>query len=396
VIVPHEATLDADELAARLARAGGTFMQATPTTWQLLVDGGWPGSASLRIVCGGEPLPRPLADALRERGAALWHMYGPTETTVWSSVLRLEPGEGPPPLGGPIANTAFYVLDRHGEPVPTGVPGELYIGGAGVARGYRGRPELTAERFVPDPFGVAPGARLYRTGDLVRWRADGTLEFLGRGDEQVKLRGFRIELGEVEAVLAAHPAVSAAAAAVREDTPGDRRLVAYAVADPAAPPTQHDLRALARARLPSYMVPAAFVLLDALPVSANRKLDRAALPAPGGARPALGRRYAAPETPVEEVLASIWREVLALDRVGVEDDFFDLGGHSLLAVKMLARLADELGVSLPLGAIFERATIRGLAEAVAEQLVREAGDAELRAALAEVEAQGTAPDRGVV
>ncbi len=385
-VVPHEVTLDPDELAARIAQAAGTFMQATPTTWQLLVDSGWTGSAGLKIVCGGEPLSRVLADALLERGAELWHMYGPTETTVWSSILRLEAGEGPPPLGGPIDNTQFHVVDRDGRLVPTGVPGELLIGGAGVALGYHGRPDLTAERFVPDGFGGDPGARLYRTGDLVRRRSDGTLEFAGRADQQVKLRGFRIELGEIEAVLAAHPGVAAAVAVVREDVPGDRRLVAYVVSEGERAPAIQDLRQLARGRLPQYMVPSAFVMLDALPVTANRKLDRAALPAPSGARPDTGQAFAAPSTPVEEALAAIWREILGLDRVGVDDHFFGLGGHSLSAVAMLARVHDELGVDLFLGVIFETPSIRGLAETVTHRLLSEAGDEDLLLALAEVEA----------
>ncbi len=229
VIVPREATLDGVELADWLARCGATFVQATPTTWQMLIDASWTGSATLKIVCGGEALPRALAEELQYRCASLWHMYGPTETTVWSSILKLEPGEGPIPLGGPIANTRFYVLDVNGQPVPVGIPGELLIGGDGLALGYRDRAELTAEKFVRRSVLADARARLYRTGDLVRWRENGTLEFLGRIDQQVKLRGFRIELGEIEAVLDGHHDVSGAVAIVREDTLGDQRLVAYVV-----------------------------------------------------------------------------------------------------------------------------------------------------------------------
>jgi amino acid adenylation domain-containing protein len=384
VIIPREATLDGVELADWLARSGATFVQATPTTWQLLVDAGWKGSADLKIVCGGEALPRGLANELVSRGAALWHVYGPTETTVWSSVLELEPADGPVKLGGPILNTTFYVLDAHRELVPIGVPGELHIGGHGLARGYRGRPELTAEKFIDDPFAV--GGRLYRTGDLVRWRPGGWLEYLGRIDQQVKLRGFRIELGEIEAVLAEDASVNAAVALVREDAPGDRRLVAYVVATAGAQIDGESLRRLAKARLPPFMVPSAFVTLATLPVTPNGKLDHGALPAPDGARPDLARPFTAAATPVQESLAAIWCEVLGVDRVGIDDDFFDLGGHSLLAVKMLARVHDALGVELQLGRVFARPTIRELAAEVTVALLGDASGEELAELFADAEA----------
>jgi amino acid adenylation domain-containing protein len=367
VIVPREATLDSVDLADWLARSKATFVQATPTTWQLLVDGGWEGSDGLKIVCGGEALPRLLADELLRRGASLWHMYGPTETTVWSSVLQLGADAGPTAIGGPIANTSFYVLDANRRPVPIGVPGELYIGGDGLALGYRNRRELTAEKFVDDPFATDGRGRLYRTGDLMRWREAGTLEFHGRIDHQVKLRGFRIELGEIEAVLDGHPAVAASVAAVREDAPGDRRLVAYVVSATGEPPDFEDLRRLLKTKLPPFMIPSTFVALESFPLSANGKLDRQALPAPDGARPDLGRAYAAPETPVQEKLAAIWAEVLGLERVGIDDDFFEIGGHSLLAVKMLTRVLDTLGVEHGLARVFEHSTIRALAEVLARE-----------------------------
>jgi amino acid adenylation domain-containing protein len=369
VITPDEATLDGVVLANWLARTRATVMQATPTTWQLLVDAGWAGDGRLKILCGGEPLPRALADRLLERGASVWQMYGPTETTVWSSVLQLEGGDGPPPLGGPIANTSFYVLDGARQPVPIGVPGELYIGGDGVATGYHNRPELTAERFLPDPFAPRRGP-MYRTGDLVRWHGDGTLEFRGRIDGQIKLRGFRIELGEIESFLAGHPDVSVAVATVREDVPGDRRLIAYIVPG-ANPPDVDELRRLLREKLPAFMVPSAFVTLDALPMTANGKLDRQALPPPEGARPDLTYTYSAPETPVQKSLASIWCEVLVLDRVGIHDDFFDLGGHSLLAARVFSEIERKLGVRIPLVALFQSATIAHLAEIVERDLSTE-------------------------
>ncbi len=377
LIIPREATTDGMALADWLARSGATFMQATPTTWQLLIDGGWAGSPALKIVCGGEALPRALVGELLSRGASLWHMYGPTETTVWSSILELRADTGGPPLGGPIANTTFYVLDAHRRLLPVGVPGELHIGGDGLAAGYLRRPELTAERFVPNPFGAGS---VYRTGDLVRWRPDGTLEFSGRIDHQVKLRGYRIELGEIEAVLASHPGVTSAVAVVRELGPGDRRLLAYVV--PAEDELDiDDLRRLLKRTLPPFMVPSAFIALQALPVSANGKIDRAALPLPDRAGPS--RSYAPPESPVQEALAEIWAEVLGVERVGIDDDFFDLGGHSLLAVKMLARVQDDFGVQLYLGGLFDRATVRALAEVVMLELLGDATDDEVASLLAE-------------
>jgi amino acid adenylation domain-containing protein len=386
VLVPREATLDGVELADWLARSGATFVQATPTTWQVLVDASWTGSAALKIVCGGEALPRALAEELQSRCASLWHMYGPTETTVWSSIMELEPGEGPIPLGGPIANTRFYVLDANRQPVPIGIPGELLIGGDGLALGYRNREELTAEKFVSDPFSMGTRARLYRTGDLVRWRESGTLEFLGRIDQQVKLRGFRIELGEIEAVLDSHHDVSGAVAIVREDSPGDQRLVAYVVPAGERTVDSEQLRRLCKTRLPPFMVPSAFVALDAFPVTANGKLDRSGLPAPDGSRPALERTYAAPETPVEQSLTSIWSEILGVERIGLDDDFFDLGGHSLLAVKMLSRVQASFDIDLFLHSVFEHSTVRELAAIIAAELLGTADEDELSALLAEVEA----------
>jgi amino acid adenylation domain-containing protein len=383
VVVPREATLDGVDLADWLVRMGATIVQATPTTWQMLIDTGWQGSEQLKVVCGGEALTRALAQELLARSASVWHMYGPTETTVWSSAIRLPPGDGPPPLGGPTANTTFYVLDANRQPVPVGVPGELYIGGDGLARGYHGRPELTAEKFVENPFARAGEGRLYRTGDLMRWRESGTLEFLGRSDQQVKLRGFRIELHEIESVLGSDPAVAAAVVSVREDSPGDRRLVAYVVPADHEAPDHERLRRLLRSTLPPFMVPSMFVTLERLPVTPNGKLDRASLPAPDGARPNLERPYAAPEGPVEQALASIWREVLGLDRVGRHDDFFDLGGHSLLAVKMLARVHDSLGVSLALRQLFDGSTMSELAGALTAELLAEAKSDDVAHVLAE-------------
>jgi amino acid adenylation domain-containing protein len=366
VLMSREGAMDGQQLAVQLARSEATVMQATPATWRLLLEAGWPGNQQLNILCGGEALPRELAEQLLDRGSALWNLYGPTETTIWSAVLKVESGEGPVAIGPPIANTEIYLLDRHLQPVAVGVPGELYIGGTGLARGYLHRPELTAEKFVPSLYSHEPGARLYRTGDLARYRPDGTLEFLGRMDQQVKVRGFRIELGEIEAALARHPGIAQAVAVAREDSPGDTRLVAYVVPRESAPLTAADLRGFLRLSLPDYMVPASLMMVDALPLTPNGKVDRRALPAPDRTRPELEGTFVAPRTPVEEGVARVWAEVLGLERVGVHDNFFELGGHSLLAIRIMAGIHDIFQVELPLRTLFEEPTVAGLALAVTQ------------------------------
>ncbi|HEX5872111.1 MAG TPA: amino acid adenylation domain-containing protein, partial [Longimicrobium sp.] len=357
VVATREQAADPALLATAIQRSGATTMQATPATWAMLLASGWTPRGGLRLLSGGEALPRSVADALQADGAELWNLYGPTETTVWSAAARV-PAEGEIPLGAPIANTTLYVLDPAGNPAPLGVPGELFIGGAGVARGYLRRPALTAERFVPDAFG-APGSRLYRTGDRVRRRTDGALEFLGRVDFQVKLRGFRIELGEIESALRAHPAVAGAAAAVRGEG-ADARLVAYLVARaPDAPPAGAELRAFLRERLPEYMLPSAFVALDAFPLTPNGKVDRKALPAPDAQ--VADSEGEAPRGATEQVLAGIWAELLGGGAIGRGDSFFERGGHSLLATRLMSRIARLLGVELPLRALFAAPTLAALA-----------------------------------
>jgi amino acid adenylation domain-containing protein len=287
----------------------------------------------------------------------LLHMYGPTETTAWCSweLLREVPADAlTVPVGGPTGNQRIYLLDGSLEPVPVGVAGEAYVGGGGVVRGYLERPELTAERFVPDPFAGEPGARMYRTGDRLRWRAEGRLEFIGRVDEQVKIRGFRIEPGEVESVLGTHPWVDEVRVVVREDQPGELRLVAYVVGEV----NTHELHEHLRESLPEYMVPAAFVVLEALPLTPNGKLDHKALPVPECRSVEEG---VAPRTPVEEVLAGIWAEVLHLESVGVHDNFFRLGGHSLLVIRVGSLIQEIFGIELPLRVVFEAPTISALA-----------------------------------
>jgi amino acid adenylation domain-containing protein len=340
-------------------------MQATPATWRMLVEAGWEGQPGLRVLCGGEALPRDLAGALRERVAEVWNMYGPTETTVWSAVTRVEEGVGTPPVGRPIANTQLYVLDPRRQPVPVGVPGELYIGGAGVTRGYLGRPDLTAERFVPSPIDPRGAARLYRTGDLVRYRPDGRLDFLGRTDHQVKIRGFRIELGDIESALRKHPALTEVVVLAREFGGRGKELVAYFSHDGPAPSTA-ELRAHLGEKLSAYMVPSWFVPLDGFPLTPNGKIDRLALPSPAVERDESA--VVPPRDDLELQLVQIWEEVLQVRPVGVTDSFFDLGGHSLLAVSATSLVKDRLGRELPVSALFQQPTVEGLA-----QLLRQEG-----------------------
>ena len=353
-------------LAELIDACGATLVQATPATWRMLLDAGWKGRHGLRIISGGEPMTRELADGLLARVAQLWNLYGPTETTIYSTGERVLPGDGLITIGKPVSNTQVYLVDRHLQPVPVGVPGELLIGGLGVAIGYHARPELTAEKFIADPFSGVPGSRLYRTGDLVRWTRDGRLDMLGRIDNQVKLRGFRIELGEIEAVLASHPACRQAVVVCREDRPGDKRLAAYVRADAShmAPADGAAFIASLRAQLaqavPAYMVPPAFVLLQQFPMTPNGKVDRRALPVPD--RAALsGRQVEAPLGLQEMLVARLWRELLGLEQVGRHDDFFELGGHSLLAGQLVSRLRQASGTALTLGQLFGAPTVAGLA-----------------------------------
>jgi amino acid adenylation domain-containing protein len=364
VLVSRAVAADGIALARAIVDSRATVMQATPATWRMLLDTGWTNPSRVRILCGGEALPRGLANGLLASGAEVWNLYGPTETTIWSTVQRVGPAGDPVPIGRPIANTQLYVLDAHRQPVPVNVPGELYIGGAGLARGYHNRPELTAERFIAHPFATDAQARLYRTGDQVRYTPDGTLEYLGRLDTQVKVRGFRIELGEIESVLATHAAVQHAVVIAREDVPGDVRLVAYLVGADGARVSSGDLRRWLGGLLPHYMVPAAFVFVDSLPLTPNGKIDRRALPAPSGSGQQASPSFVSPRAGIESAVAEIWRSVLRVERVGVDDNFFDLGGHSLLVVQMQSRLRDRFACELSLLELFRRPTVGAIAEYV--------------------------------
>jgi len=361
VLVSRETGSDGALLREVVERSGVTFIDATPASYRLLIGAGWQGKPNLTLICTGEAMPKDLATELLPRSRALWNGYGPTETTVWSTFWQVPQGADRILIGTPVANTQIYLLDENRQPVPLGATGELYIAGDGVTLGYHGRPELTAERFLADPF--VPGGRMYRTGDLGRYLASGDLECLGRNDQQVKLRGFRIELGEIEDALSKHAGVTQAAVILREDRPGDAKLVAYLVLA-GGPVAASELRTHLKRTLPEYMVPAAFVTLARMPLTPSGKVDRRALPAPEPSEGDSERAFVEPRTELEKVLADLWASTLGIARVSVEDDFFALGGHSLLASQILGRLRRDHGVELSFRRFFEAPTVARLAQAI--------------------------------
>ena len=364
VIATDEQAQDPASLIALLETSGATIYQATPVRYRMLLDAGWKGMPKLQLLCGGEKMSRELADQLLARCAVLWNVYGPTETTVWSSAARIEADGQPITVGQPIANTTLYVLGTNMKPTPVGAPGELFIGGDGVARGYLNRPQLTQERFVPNPFSQG---RIYKTGDRARYRADGRVELLGRNDDQVKVRGFRIELGEIEHALQSIPDVLRAAVVVHNDG-DDQNIIAYLVPVPGVPMPPAELRGALLHTLPEYMIPAAFVLIDAMPTTPNGKLDRKALPAPGLIAARKTRDSVPPETPTQITLARMWESLLKVEHVGIHESFFDLGGHSILAARLMAQIRSSFGVQLPQHHIFRTPTISGLAALIESKL----------------------------
>ena len=372
VIASPDEAADGESLRTLIETHRATVMQATPTTWRLLIEAGWQGSRDFKILCGGETLPQDLARQLARRCGELWNMYGPTETAVWSTVYRVGEGGAPVLIGRPIANTRIYVLDKSGRPVPTGVPGEIYIAGAGVARGYLGRPELTAQRFLRDPFSEAHGGTMYRTGDWGRYLVDGNLEFRNRADNQVKIRGFRVELNEVEAAMASHPGVRQAIAKTFEIRPGDLRLVGYLLPDGDAP-TATEFRDYLRARLPHYMVPQHFSIVGEFPLMPNGKVDRARLPAPQ-ADDLMAEPHVEPKNPGERAVAQVFCDVLGVERVSADASFFDLGGHSVLATMAVALLRRRGHAGITLRMLFESPTAVALSREI-EQL-RQSHDAQ--------------------
>ncbi len=383
ILATREQASDGIALRNLLNSSHATVLQATPATWRMLIDAGWRDTPTLKMLCGGEPLPRDLADALLDRGGELWNMYGPTETTIWSSWCRVQRDAQPITIGKPAANTLFYVLDTHLQPVPVGVPGELFIGGEGVGKGYHNRLELTAEKFITNPFG---SGRLYRTGDRARYKPDGTVEMLGRMDTQVKIRGFRIELGEVEGALSACSQVRHAAVVVREDGSGQKVLAGYFVPAEASEQIADAVRKQLKERLPEYMVPTFLVPLPRLPQTPNGKVDRKALPAPDAVRAEAPAADAAPQDQLELMLIGIWESVLKVKPIGRNDNFFEIGGHSVLAARMFARMEAVIGKALPLATLFQGPTVAKLAS-----LLRDSGWTPPWSSLVPIRPSGTKP-----
>ena len=361
-----QVVVDGRALAHLIDYSGATVLQATPSTWRMLLLADWSGNTGVKMLCGGEPLSKDLAWKLLDRGPELWNMYGPTETTIWSALCKVSKGQEKITVGRPIANTQLYLLNQFYKPVPLGVAGELYIGGAGLAWGYLNRPEQTAERFIPDPFTDVPGGRLYRTGDSVRYQVDGTIEYLGRLDFQVKIRGYRIELAEVEVAISRYPGVKEVVVYASDTAGSDKRLVAYIVFDlKDSVPQHHDLRRYLQRNLPEYMIPSAFVYLESIPLTANRKVDYRALSSLSNQSPfEMSTHFVAPRTSAETVLADIWKDVLGV-QVGVYDNFFDIGGHSLLATQLISRVSAIFQIDFPISRLFEAPTIDGLIEELA-------------------------------
>jgi amino acid adenylation domain-containing protein len=367
VLLSRDDASDGFRLLKQITDHDATVLQATPATWRMLLETSWEGSPKMKLFTTGEAFPRDLGPRLLPKGRELWNLYGPTETTIYSAVARIVDAAAPLTFDLPVANTQLYILDNNLQPVPMGVTGELFIGGIGLARGYHNRPELTAEKFIRDPFSTAPGARLYRTGDLARIKSAGVIEVLGRIDHQVKIRGFRIELGEIEAKLASHPQVKEAVVIAREDTPGRKQLAAYLVLrseTPAGAKTlSAELRDYLEASLPDYMVPSFFEVLPAIPKTPTGKINRKALPRPSGPSTTPERPYVAPRDETETKLAEIWQQVLGREKVGIHDQIFEIGGDSLLIFQITAR-ANQAGLPLSLRQFFQLRTIAELAEAL--------------------------------
>jgi amino acid adenylation domain-containing protein len=378
LLIDRETCVDGLRLRQELERSDATVLQATPSAWRLLVDAGWretsvangadarerlPVRRVFKAISGGDTLPRELADAMLSRGVDVWNLYGPTETTIYSAFHHVGPGKGPVPIGRPLDNTTLYILDSDLQPVRIGEVGELFIGGVGVARGYRNRAEMTAERFLPDPYRQASGGNLYRTGDLARYRADGVMEFLGRVDHQVKIRGFRIELQEIEAHLLKQPGVSSAVVVSQEGAVGAQRLVAFVAGKATEQLSAAALRQGLREALPEYMIPAQYVILAALPLTLNGKIDRRALPQPAWGQ-SLESEYVTPADEVERDLAEIFAKVLNAPRVGGNYNFFDLGGDSLSAVSVAMRVRERFNRTITLAGLYQAATPAELAVAL--------------------------------
>jgi amino acid adenylation domain-containing protein len=363
ILVSRQVAADGHELSRKLAFHQPTHMQATPSGWQILLNSGWKNSEQIKILTGGEALKEDIKNALVAIGT-VWNLYGPTETTIWSTVKRLE-SHKKVSIGKPIKNTAIYIVGKGNSLAPVGVTGDLYIGGAGVARGYLNRPELTAEKFIINPFDGSRQSRVYQTGDCAKWQEQGDIEFAGRADEQVKIRGYRIELGEIESVLQESEWVNAAAVVARSGANNTPHLITYIV--PNGEFDRDKILAWLRNRLPEYMVPAWFVPLEKMPYTNNGKINKKALPAVE-ISDQLNNVYTAPRTPLEQQLVTIWKQLLVIERIGIYDSFFDLGGNSILATRLVSAIKRELDLILPIRLFFELNNIHGIARYIELEL----------------------------
>ena len=382
LMVARKTVMDADLLQDTIRREGVTFLQCTPAIWKLLVESGWQGKADLQAVCTGEAMPKDLARTLVPRVGCLWNMYGPTETTIWSTGYKFSGLDDPILIGRPIANTQAYILDDHMALTPIGVPGELYLGGDGLADGYLHNPALTAARFVADPFNTRPGARLYKTGDLARYRSDGNIECLGRNDDQIKLRGYRIEPEEIRAAILGHSSIRDAVAVLQTSATGDSRIVAYLISKTSDRPDADELRVFLRRKLPEYMIPASFVFLDSFPLNSNGKLDRRALPKQKA--PSAGSAANEPADRIEAELREIFCMALGLSEIGVNDDFFDLGGHSLTAADLFREINMFFNLELPLATLVHAPTVRRMAS-----LIRGSSAERMNAPIVQIQPKGS-------
>ena len=367
VIAGRDEVIDGEKLISLMDKHNISIMQATPATWRMLVEAHWQGSSKLKILCGGEALPRDLANELMDRCSCMWNVYGPTETTIWSTMMRMDSNVGPVSIGKPISNTTVYILDNEMKPTPVGVPGELYIGGAGLARGYLKLPELTREKFISNPFSSQEGSKLYKTGDIVRFMPDGNIEFVGRGDHQVKIRGFRIELGEIETLLNKNPLISQSVVVCKEIFTGEKALIAYVIPKTKETDTV-SLRAYLRESLPDYMIPSYFVKLDSFPMTPNNKIDRKALPIPEKSAYGANSHMIQPSNEVQKTVADIWKEVLGRETIGLNENFFDLGGHSLLLAKVRSKISKTMNIDLQVMDLFKYPTVNTLSEYLEQRL----------------------------
>jgi amino acid adenylation domain-containing protein len=385
VIASRETAIDGRQLAEVIANSGITIMQATPSTWRLMIAAGWQGAKQLNAFCGGEAFPRDLVAPMLDRVRGLWNLYGPTETTVYSTGYQLQDGDAPILIGRPVANTQTYVLDAELQPVPVGVPGELYIGGDGVTHGYLNRPDLTREAFIPDPFLTKSGAFLYKTGDLVKYRTDGNIDYLNRLDNQIKLRGFRIELGEIEAVISVYPAIKQTITGVKEFGPGDQRLICYYKEHEGKAIDLHALRSHLRKKLPEYMVPQHFMELEEFPLTPAGKIDRKSLIARQWQNSTQEENYTAPQDTLELQLTEIWEKVLHRTPIGTRDNFFELGGHSLLATQVISRVINTFGVNISLRSFFQAPTVADIAVMITQKKVEKADSKDIDRLLNQLE-----------